>query len=93
MASKRTLKRNVKYVMEELLTECMVCRYVVPGVDEAKVNELIDEILDMRKDFVCRISHPEPNETASFYKKYYEDFNKRLETIIEKLNNLNKRSE
>lgn len=89
MASRRELKKNVNYIAGELFSECLINSTFVPGVDKAKADALMGEILSMQSDFVSRISHTEPGNVKAFYKKFRTDFDAKVNEIIEAIGKLN----
>ena len=88
MASRRELKKNVNYIAGELFMECLVNSLYVPGTDKAKADKLMTEVLEMQDEFVSRISHTEPGNVKRFYKKFREDFNKKVNEIIDGIGKL-----
>ena len=88
MASRRELKKNVNYIAGELFMECLVNSLYVPGTDRAKADKLMGEILEMKDEFISRISHTEPGNVKGFYKKFREDFNKQVDAIIDGIGKL-----
>ena len=88
MASRRTLKKNVNYIASELFMECLVNSLYVPGVDKQKADELMSAVLDMQNEFLSRISHTEPGNVKGYYKKFNEDFNAKVNEIIDALGKL-----
>lgn len=89
MASRRNLKKTVNYIAGELFTECVVHLNYVPGTDKAKTEELMAEILKMQDEFLRRISHTEPGNVKGFYKKFYSDFNAKVDECIDAIGKLN----
>ncbi len=88
MASRRILKKNVNYITEELFAECLINNMLIPNVDKNKANELMNEILKVRNDFICRISHTEPGSVKLFYKKFQTDFNAKIKELTDAIENL-----
>nr|WP_320059012.1 hypothetical protein [uncultured Bacteroides sp.] len=89
MASRRELKKNVNYIIGELFSECVVSVNCIPGTDKTKADELMLNILKVQDDFISRISHTEPGNVKGFYKKFREDFNAKVNDIIEAIGKLN----
>jgi len=89
MASRRKLKKNVNYIAGELFTECLINSNFVPGTDKVKADELMTEILKMQDEFLSRISHTEPGNVKGFYKKFYIDFNAKVNEVIDAIAKLN----
>ena len=88
MASRKDLKKNVNYIASELFAECLVNSLYVPGTDKAKADELMSVILNVQDEFISRISHTQPGNVKGYYKKFHEDFNAKVDEIIEAMNNL-----
>lgn len=88
MANRRTLKRDIKYICDELIAECIALMLYKPEVPLTDVDNLMEQILTMRNDFVSRVSHTEPGNTRQFYQKLRADFNAQTDDIIEALSNL-----
>ena len=88
MASRKNLKKNVNYIASELFAECLVNSLYVPGTDKSKADELMSTILNMQDEFISRISHTPPGNVKGYYKKFNEDFNAKVDEIIEAMNNL-----
>lgn len=70
MASRKNLKKKVKYITDSLASlyfvECLTNK------DEEIANRL-NRILSVREDLVSRISHTEPNNAKEYYKKLRAD--------------------
>ena len=90
MANRRELKKSINYIAGELFTECLVNCMYVPGTDKAKADEIMGKVLMMQDDFIGRISHTQPGNVKAFYKKLREDFNKKVDEIIDDIAKLNK---
>ena len=88
MASRKDLKKGINYIIGELFTECVFISLSLPEADKAKADKVMTDILNMQDDFVSRISHTEPGNVKGFYKKLREDFNKRVDEILEAMSQL-----
>ena len=73
MANKRSLKRSINLICEELFAECVsVSLY---GHNRESAQSLIFTTVKMEADFTSRVSHPEPGMPAKkYYNKLREDF-------------------
>jgi hypothetical protein len=73
MANKRSLKRTINLVCEEILAECIAASLY--GHNRASAEALIFSTLKMQNDFIRRVSHPEPGMPAKqYYKVLRESF-------------------
>jgi hypothetical protein len=85
MANKRSLKRTINLICEELFAESIA---VSLYGNNDNYEAIIYSILKMQSDFICRISHPEPGMLPKvYYKKLKEDFIAQASDIIDQLNN------
>jgi hypothetical protein len=84
MANKRMLKRHINLFCDELLAECIAASLY--GHNRASAEALVFSTLQMRLDFISRISHPEPGmNTTLYFKKLREDFTAHADEIIDQL--------
>lgn len=89
MTNKRDLKRSINYICGDLLGEAIAASLYNDVKDQEAVDNLLATIIIMRKDFVSRVSHPEPGLKAKVYfKKLADDFNAQTSDIIDKISNL-----
>lgn len=89
MANKRTIKRNITAICGELFAECVAMSLYDTEVDKQNIDALIQSIIGMQSEYVCRVSHVEPGMPA---KAYFADlkrrFNEDLQNIVDQINNL-----
>ena len=92
MSSRKNLKKAVNYITSELFAECGALCNLIPNTDVNKLEEIIGDIIELRKEHIARISHTEPGNTKGFYKKLNEDFAKGVNDIVERLQQLGKQN-
>lgn len=83
MASRKQLKKSIKHITCELLTDCMTLR-LCEGSDKEELEEIMTEVIRLHGDYVSRLSHTEPGSVREFYRKLKAEF-------TEKVNNLGER--
>ena len=88
MANRKSLKKQVNYIVGQLFSECLVNSLYVPGTDKEKADRLMTDILNMQDEFISRISHTESGQAKTFYKKFRTDFNKQVGEIVDSLGKL-----
>lgn len=88
--TRRELKLVINYVCDELFAECIAASIYTGNPDPQNVESLLVSIVDLRTDFISRISHPEPGMPP---KQYFNDlknsFNEHVSEIVDHINNLN----
>ena len=87
MSSKRTLKRAIHSICEDLFAEAIaVSLYGVNG-QEGNAEALLFSILKVEDEFIRRASHPEPGLSAKVYfNDLKEKFTAQVNEIIDQLN-------
>lgn len=90
MGNRKDLKLVINFVCDELLAECVAASLYNGTPDTHNVESLLLNILNVRDDFISRISHPEPGlPKQKFFKILKQDFNERVSEIIDQISNLN----
>ena len=86
--NKRELKKTINHACAQLFNECRAATpYEKSDSEDAKAIML--SILIINKDFLNRVSHPEPGMKASeYYKVLISEFVKQTNEIIDQIANL-----
>lgn len=93
MASKRKLKKDIKAVSSELVTELYFFCLTKKELDEEKVDNITMDIIKLNSDLVVRLSHvPQKGEdkkqTKRYFKKLREDWMTGMERIVKDMGSL-----
>lgn len=56
MSSKRTLKKNVRYVCGDLAAECILAKTHIEGIDETTMNNIVIKIAQLQESTLSKIS-------------------------------------
>lgn len=93
MANKRILKKEINYVIDELITECLVCDAFVSGKECEEIDKLIGDLFAIKSDFLSRVNKTDGKENPKLVRNYYKsiitDFDKKIGDIIAQLDKLN----
>lgn len=88
MASKRDIKKRVNYICSALFAECVATSLYEGKRDEESLKALMQSILSIHRDYICRISHIEPGMKAKkFFQDYSNSFNEQVGEIIDQISN------
>ena len=89
MAKRRILKKNINGICGELFLSCAFLLGQNPSAEKKEqAHKIIADIIDLQNDIISRVSHTEPGSVKGFYKKLKEDFNKRVQEIIDNIGKL-----
>jgi len=87
MANKRTLKKGIQLVCEDLFAECVAVSLYGPEANRDCAETLLPVIVKMQDHFISRISHPEPGISANtYYKDLREKFTAQVNEILDQIN-------
>ena len=88
MNNKRELKKAINHACAQLFNECRAAMlYEKVNPDDAR--DVMLSIIIINKDFLNRVSHPEPGMKPSvYYNTMIADFLKQTDEIIDQINNL-----
>lgn len=90
MANKRQIKQYINMNCADLFAECVAASLYSAKANEENVEALLQSIVKMESDFICRVSHPEPGMTPKHYfKDLITKFHAGAVEIIDQINNLN----
>ncbi|MCR4810016.1 MAG: hypothetical protein K5896_09185 [Prevotella sp.] len=89
MANKRTLKHAINGICEELFAECIAASLYGAENQKDNADALLFSILKTQRDFVARVSHPEPGMTSkAYYKDLREKFSAQIGELVDQVNAL-----
>lgn len=84
---RRDLKKSINNLCSELFAECIIL-HQYEKADADAVSNVMENILMMQADLICRISHVEPGAKKQFFKKLREDLLNRTEQIVDDIRGL-----
>lgn len=85
MASVRELKKDIDYLIFEVISDCFVYSNIHPENKTAEVSELISDAVEFRNDLIARVNHPDGKDNPKIVKAYYKTVEKDLITGVDKL--------
>lgn len=89
MMNKRTLKKCINAICDELFAECLAASLYVNKKNEDNIEALLFSIIKLQSNAISRISHPEPGMPAkTYYKDLREKFSSQASEIIDQINNM-----
>jgi hypothetical protein len=94
MANRRDLKKAIHQIAGSLFTECIMYKEFIPGTDNAKTDQLLDEILSFEDEFLRRVSGYSGKENPAVVRRYFKklsaDVVSTAHDLFDKIGELNK---
>jgi predicted HAD superfamily phosphohydrolase len=94
MASVKNLKKDIDFLFFEFISDCFLFTSIHTGEKRNEVQNLIEEAVSMRNEFIDRVNHPDGKDNPALVKAYYTNLSKELmekvDSYFEKLSDISK---
>ncbi|MDR2936172.1 MAG: hypothetical protein LBU80_02365 [Rikenellaceae bacterium] len=70
MASRRDIKKDIDYLVSEVVSNCYTCLYFHPDKKHEQIIGIIEEAIELRNELFSRIKPAEKNN-ARLVRKHY----------------------
>ncbi len=84
MASIRELKKDIDYLIYEVISDCFVYSNIHPENKTDELSALISEAVEFRNDLIARVNNPDGKDNPKIVKAYYKSVQKDLLTRVDK---------
>lgn len=85
MASLRNLKKDIDYLIFEVLSDCFIFSGIHPDNKTDELAAIISDAVAFRNDLIARVNHPDGKDNPKILKAYYKSVEKDLLTGVDKL--------
>lgn len=94
MASVKNVKKDIDYLVSEVVSDCYTYLYLHGDKNRDKVISIIDDVVNRRNEFIQRANKPEKGldkkQVRKHYKELYSDLLKNIDESFTKLSDLSK---
>ena len=84
MASIRNIKKDIDYLICEVISDCCTFMALYPDKKQEEALALINETLDLRHTLIARVNHPEGRAKAH-YRAIFNDLLKGVDESFQKI--------
>lgn len=88
MASKRDLKKDINYVLGDIIEAVYVWEYSNPEKDTKKSEAIIDEAIETFDSLMSKVSDRSVEDKKSHFKSINQELESKGKELIEKVNKL-----
>ncbi|GAA4274377.1 hypothetical protein U6A24_15500 [Aquimarina gracilis] len=88
MANKRDLKKDINYVLGDIIEEVYVWELDNPGKDTKAGEAIIDEAITSFDGLIARVNERDVENASQHFKAIRTDLEKTAKTLVEKVNAL-----
>lgn len=86
MASKRELKRDINYVMGDIIEAAYLHQVANPKADEAKTNEIVDEAIATFDELIAEVNKKGVENAKQHFKSINNKLEEKANNLVDKLN-------
>ena len=85
MASVRNLKKDIDYLVFEVISDCFAFSSIHPDDKPDELTAIITDAVNFRNDLIARVNNPDGKENPKIVRAYYKTVEKDLITGVDKL--------
>lgn len=83
MASVRRIKKDIDYLVGEVVADCYTYLYLSGNKNRDKVVEIMEDLVSQRNDFFHRVNNPEKGVDRKQIRNHYREIYKDLLVAID----------
>jgi len=88
MASIKILKKNINFVLADIIEEVYSKEIEQPDIDLAKTNALVDEAIAVFDTLIAKIHQKDVADKKAHYQSINAELEKQAHALVDKLNAL-----
>jgi hypothetical protein len=85
MASVRNLKKDIDYLVFEVVSDCFTYAGVYPGKHTEELSDIVEDAIELRNDLFNRVNNPETDGDSKKLGVSYHSVRKDLFSGVDKL--------
>jgi hypothetical protein len=85
MASVRELKKDIDFLIFEVISDCFTYSNVHPEDKTEELTALISDAVEFRNDLIARVNNPDGKDNPKIVKAYYKSVARDLLSGVDKL--------
>jgi len=85
MSSKRNLKKDINYLVFEVISDCFAFSAMHPAKKADKVDKILNDAINLRNDLIARVNNPDGKDNPKMIREFYKSVNNDLLTGVDSL--------
>lgn len=85
MASKRDLKKDIDFLIFEVISDCLGFSELHPENNPDELQSIITDAVNLRNDLIARVNNPDGKDNPKLVKAFYKTVQKDLLTGVDNL--------
>ncbi|MCL2502417.1 MAG: hypothetical protein FWE30_02455 [Bacteroidales bacterium] len=88
MASLRRLKKDIDFLVEEVISDCCTFMYLYPDKKREEAIQIIQDAVELRNRLYAKVNHPQDNPKKLYYKAINRELLEGVDASFEKISGL-----
>jgi len=92
MACRRKLKKTIKFVSFELITEIYFRCLTSKKVEDQKIDKLVVDIMSLSSEFILRVNRPDGKENPKlvklYFRKLFTDWQSAMKSVMKEVESI-----
>lgn len=88
MANVRDLKKDINYVLGDIIEAVYIWEYANKDKDTKKSNAIIDEAIEVFDDLIAKVNNKSIDNKKAHFKAIHQELEEKGRVLIEKINKL-----
>ena len=92
MASRRKLKKTIKFVSFELISDIYFRCLTSKNVEDQKIDKLVVDIMSLSHEYILRVNRPDgkdnPKLVKSYFTKLFGDWQSAMKKVIKEVESI-----
>jgi len=90
MASLRRLKKDIDFLVEEVISDCCTFLYVYPEKNRDAAIQIITDSVALRNKLYAQANHPQENPKKEYYKAVNKELLEGVDGLFQRISGLAK---
>jgi len=90
MASLRTLKKDIDFLVEEVISDCCTFMYVYPDKKREEAIQVIQDAVELRNKLYAEVNNPQDNPKKLYYKAINKELLEGVDALFQRISELTK---
>jgi len=90
MASLRRIKKDIDFLIEEVISDCCTFMYVYPEKKNEDAVKIIVDAVELRNKLFAEVNNPQDNPPKAYYKAVNKELLEGVDALFQRISDLTK---
>jgi hypothetical protein len=90
MASLRRLKKDIDFLIEEVISDCCTFMYLYPDKKRNEAIDIIQDSVELRNKLYGEANHPQENPRKEYFKAINKELLAGVDALFQRISDLTK---